>query len=156
MNKLIIREMNIDDYGSVDELMLQLHAVHVKGRPDLYVEVEHPYSLTEFKEIVNDENIISLIAEENDTIVGLCITSIKDKSGMLIQKTAYMDALVISEKYQRKGYAKELFYETERRAKSMGATRIDLMVWGFNQHAIELYASLGMKTQRYIFEKEIM
>lgn len=102
--------MNIDDYSSVDELMLQLHAVHVKGRPDLYVEVEHPYSLTEFKEIVNNENIISLIAEENDTIVGLCITSIKDKSGMLIQKTAYMDALVISEKYQRKGYAKELFY----------------------------------------------
>lgn len=148
--------MNIDDYGSVDELMLQLHTVHVKGRPDLYVEVEHPYSLTEFKEIVNDENIISLIAEENDTIVGLCITSIKDKSGMLIKKTAYMDALVVSEKYQNKGYAKELFYETERRAKSMGATRIDLMVWGFNQHAIELYASLGMKTQRYIFEKEIM
>lgn len=125
MNKLIIREMNIDDYGSVDELMLQLHAVHVKGRPDLYEDVEHPYSLTEFKEIVNDKNIISLIAEENDTIVGLCITSIKDKSGMLIQKTAYMDALVISEKYQRKGYAKEL------------------------------YASLGMKPQRYIFEKEI-
>lgn len=155
MSKLIIREMNIDDYNSVDELMLQLHAVHVKGRPDLYEDVEHPYSLTEFKEIVNDKNIISLIAEENNTIVGLCITSIKDKSGMLIQKTAYMDALVISEKYQRKGYAKELFFETERRAKSIGASRIDLMVWEFNECAKELYASLGMKPQRYIFEKEI-
>lgn len=155
MNQLNIREMNIDDYSSVDKLMLQLHAVHVKGRPDLYEDVEHPHSFTEFKEIVNDKNIISLIAEENNTIVGLCITSIKDKSGMLIQKTAYMDALVISEKYQRKGYAKELFYETERRAKSMGASRIDLMVWEFNECAKELYTSLGMKPQRYIFEKEI-
>ncbi len=155
MNKLIIREMNRVDYDSVDELMIQLHAVHVKGRPDLYEEVEHPYTLTEFKEMVNNNNIISLIAEENDTIVGLCITSIKDKSGMLNMKTAYMDALVVSEKYQNKGYAKELFNETEKKAKSMGVARIDLMVWEFNKHAIELYASLGMKTQRYIFEKEI-
>ena len=45
--------------------------------------------------------------------------------------------------------------ETEKKAKSMGVARIDLMVWEFNKHAIELYASLGMKTQRYIFEKEI-
>lgn len=155
MNQINIREMNIDDYSSVDELMLQLHSLHVKGRPDLYEEVEHPYSFTEFKEIVNDKNIISLVAEENDTIAGLCITSIKDKSGMLSKKTAYMDALVISEKYQNKGYAKELFYETEKRAKSMGAIRLDLMVWGFNKHAIDLYSSLGMKTQRYIFEQEL-
>lgn len=26
--KLMIREMNVDDYGSVDELMIQLHTVH--------------------------------------------------------------------------------------------------------------------------------
>ena len=37
----------------------------------------------------------------------------------------------------------------------MGASRIDLMVWEFNECAKELYASLGMKPQRYIFEKEI-
>ena len=66
MNKLIIREMNMVDYDSVDELMIQLHAVHVKGRPDLYEEVEHPYTLTEFKEMVNNNNIVIPFDSDKD------------------------------------------------------------------------------------------
>lgn len=39
-----IRTMIIEDYPSVDRLMHQLHKIHVEGRPDLYVDMEHPYS----------------------------------------------------------------------------------------------------------------
>jgi len=41
----------------------------------------------------------------------------------------------------------------EQKAKELGATRIDLMVWEFNESAQELYRSLGMTPQRYILEK---
>ena len=30
-----------------------------------------------------------------------------------------------------------------------------LMVWSFNEKALIFYEELGMKTQRYIFEKEL-
>ena len=36
-----IRNMNLDDYNEVDRLMAQVHQLHVNGRPDLYIDVEH-------------------------------------------------------------------------------------------------------------------
>ena len=44
INAMNIRTMIIEDYPSVDRLMHQLHKIHVEGRPDLYVDMEHPYS----------------------------------------------------------------------------------------------------------------
>ena len=50
-------------------------------------------------------------------------------------------------------YNDYLFHEMEQKAKELGATRIDLMVWEFNESAQELYRSLCMTPQRYILEK---
>lgn len=50
-------------------------------------------------------------------------------------------------------YSEADFHEMEQRAKELGAKRIDLMVWEFNESAQELYRSLGMTPQRYILEK---
>ena len=47
-----IRNMTVQDYLEVDQLMQQLHKLHVKGRPDLYVDLQHPYSLENFRQKV--------------------------------------------------------------------------------------------------------
>lgn len=59
-----IREMKLADYEKVDVLMQKLHELHVTGRPDLFIEMEHPYSLEEYRKMITDENIISILAEE--------------------------------------------------------------------------------------------
>lgn len=63
--------------------------------------------------------------------------------------------MVIDEMYRNKGIAKKLFYTVESEAKKMGVVRIDLMILEFNKSAKELYKSLGMKPQRYIYEKHL-
>lgn len=65
-----IRNMIVQDYNVVDQLMQQLHNIHVKGRPDLYVDLEHPYSLEEFRQKIEDDNCISILAEENWNVLG--------------------------------------------------------------------------------------
>ncbi len=42
--KISIRKLKLEDYEDVDTLMQQLHRIHVDARPDLYAEMEHPYS----------------------------------------------------------------------------------------------------------------
>ena len=42
-----IRDMESKDYPEIDRLMKELHELHVKGRPDLYTELEHPSSREE-------------------------------------------------------------------------------------------------------------
>jgi len=121
----------------------------------LYVDLEHPYSKEDFEKLVDNEEVISIAAEEQGVILGICFVSMRNKSGMVTMRTAYMDDLVVDEKFQRRGIAKKLFVEAEKRAKALGAERLDLMVWSFNESAKNLYESLGMKTQRCIYEKKL-
>jgi GNAT superfamily N-acetyltransferase len=51
--------------------------------------------------------------------------------------------------------ARALFAEAEKQAKELGAVRIDLMLWSFNESTRKFYESLGMTPQRYIFEKKL-
>lgn len=152
---MIIRDIKISDYNKIDKLMQQVHTLHVNNRPDLYVEIEHPYSMEELEKIIENNDIISVLAEENNEILGMCIVSIRNKSGMVEKKTAYMDDLCVDERFRRKGVGKELFSFVSSRAKKKGAERLDLMVWSFNKNALSFYEELGMKPQRYIFEKEL-
>lgn len=152
---MTIRDMKLEDYDAVDTLMQQLHKIHVNGRPDLYVEMEHPYSKEELTEKIYNKEVITLAAEEEDRIVGLCIVVIKHRSGMVNMKTAYVDDLVVDQSYQRRGIAKSLFQKAEERAKALGAERMDLTVWSFNENALKFYQSIGMVPQRYILEKPL-
>lgn len=152
---MTIRKAETRDYEAVDILMQQLHKIHVLGRPDLYLDMEHPYSLEEFEKLVKNEEVISYVAEEEKIVVGLCIASMRNKSNMVTMRTAYLEDMVVDAGYQRKGIAKKLFKTVEDEAKKLGAKRLDLMVWEFNKSAIELYKSLGMTPQRYIFEKQL-
>lgn len=152
---MIIRDMEIKDYNGIDKLMKQVHSIHVDNRPDLYVELEHPLSKNEFEEFVQNNNVISIVAEDDREIIGLCIVSIRNKSGMIDKKIAYMDDLCVDEKFRGIGIGKKLFEFATDIAKKKGAERLDLMVWSFNKRAINFYKELGMKPQRYIFEKEL-
>lgn len=152
---MVIRDIKISDYNEIDKLVQQVHNLHVDNRPDLYEKLEHPLSKNEFEELVQNKDIISVVAEEKGVIIGLCIVSIRNKSGMIDKKIAYMDDLCVDEKFRGKGIGKKLFSFATEIAKKKGAERLDLMVWSFNEKAINFYEELGMKPQRYIFEKEL-
>lgn len=152
---MIIRKLTLLDYAAADRLMQHLHDMHVEARPDLYVAVEHPYSLEEYEEKVTSEKYISLAAEEEGKVVGICFVELRDRSLMVEMPVAMMNALCVDEAHQRKGIATKLFEEAAKLAKNAGAKRLDLMLWGFNDTAGAFYEKLGMKEQRRILEQEL-
>lgn len=156
-SQISLRALQKEDYPFIDSCMQELHTLHVNARPDLYAPLEHPYSEQDFLNIIEDKNFLTVAAvNETNTIMGFGIATLKEKSGMITDfKTAYIDDIFVCPEYRRKGLAKKIYEELERRAKEQGAKRIDLMVWAFNEPALELYQSLGMKPQRYIFEKTL-
>ena len=150
-----IRDMESKDYPEIDRLMKELHELHVKGRPDLYTELEHPYSREEFEKIVSDPEIIAILAEEKSVVIGLCIGTLGKKSGMVEMKTMYIEDLIVDRNFRGKGIASQLYEEMEERGRNTGAKRLDLMVWEFNNDAKRFYEKQGMRPQRYIYEKEL-
>ena len=147
-----IRNMVLNDYNEVDRLMAQVHQLHVNGRPDLYIDVDHIYSFDQFKEMVENEDMITILAEDEEKVVGICMVSMRARTCMVKRRTAYMEDLCVDEAYRGKGIGKKLFSYAKDQAVKMGAERLDLMVWDFNESARKFYESMGMKPQRYIYE----
>ena len=150
-----IRNMVLDDYKEVDRLMAQVHQLHVNGRPDLYIDVEHIYSFEQFKEMVENEDMITILAEEQEAVLGICMISMRAKTCMVKRRTAYMEDLCVDEKCRGKGIGRALFLYGKEMAVKMGAERLDLMVWDFNNDARKFYEKMGMNPQRYIYETKL-
>lgn len=150
-----IRQIKKEDYLAVDDLMQQLHQQHVQGRPDIFIHMEHPYTKEDFEKMLENPQVIFLAAEEDSAVIGLCVVTIREPKAGLFVKIAYMDDLVVDESRRGQGIARRLFLTAQQEVKARGAGRLDLMVWEFNQNALKLYESLGMKPQRYILEKPL-
>lgn len=150
-----IRDITIQDFDRVNELMREVHALHVQNRPDLYVAMEEPYPRKKFIEDINNEDVISILAEEENEILGICFVTFREKTCMVHKRTAYMEDLCVRRQDRAQGIGTQLFEYAQSRAKRMGAERLDLMVWGFNQPAFDFYKKMDMQVQRYILEKEL-
>lgn len=148
-----IRDLRTSDYEAVDRLLLQLHDVDVKGRPELFLKKEHFMPRDAFESLVESEDITAIGAEKRGHLVGCCFVSMLDRSGMVKMKTAYIDLLVVDQAYRRTGVGKALFQSVQARARKRGAKRIDLMVWSHNETAVTAYESYGMVPQRCVYEK---
>ena len=129
-----------EDYPVIDSYMQELHDLHVQGRPDLFIPASHIYSEADFREITTDGNHIALAMTDDHFIAGFIIASLRTKSNMVTGTLiAYVDDMFVHPSYRGQKIATTLFHEMEQKAKELGATRIDLMVWEFNESAQELY-----------------
>lgn len=152
---MTIRNMTLADYDAVDNLMQLVHKIHTDARPDLFLPLKHPYSFEEYQKMIASEEIICILAEEDGKTAGICFVSLRQKTCMVERCTAYLEDLCVAASFQHQGVGKALYQEAERLARKKGAIRMDLMVWSFNQSAIRFYESLGLRPQRYIFEKNL-
>ena len=155
MDMFKIRSVRPGDYAAVEHLLGELHAVHMKGRPELYGPVARHLNEYFFESMLTNEDMIAVAAECDRKLAGICIASLLNFSGNTRMKTIYVDQLVVAAPYRRQGAARMLLQETEKRAKRLGAKRLDLTTWSFNQEAIAVYEKCGMAPQRIIYEKAL-
>lgn len=154
---MTIRKLTETDYAVVLELYKALDAIHVQARPDYFVPRENTYPREAYGKNITDPNYLLLGAFDNEgNLLGFADATLWNESGMVKTiKTVCLDNIYVSPDARRTGIATKLFLEVERWAKEMGAVRLDLHTWDFNQGAIAMYRSMGMTPQRYVFEKKL-
>lgn len=149
---LRIREGNINDYEEIRDLVREVHLLHVKNRPDIYIDIENPFEKEDFEEILNSNNTKVFIAQDinNEEIVAYSIIQIMNTRNIpiLVQsKFIYIDDLCVKAKHHKKGIGRTLFNYIINYSKEVKASSIQLNVWEFNEEAIKFYESLGMNTR---------
>lgn len=152
---MFLRTIQKFDYPAIDALLLQLHALDVKGRPDRFTPADHYFSRESFEILLENDNVLAFLAQERQKVLGCCFVSLLEKSSDFPVRTAYVDLLVVDQAHRRQGIGTALFQEVQKRAKKLGAQNVELMVWSYNQPAIKTYEAFGMKPQRSVYELAI-
>lgn len=158
VNNIIIRKAGIDDFEQIHRIVMQVHNLHLKNRREIYKDV-NPLTIDEFKEDITSDNKLYLVAESNENVVGICFSTIKiitDNRILNDKKIVYIENICVDVNERKKGIGKMLYNETIKIAKNIKANSIELMVWKFNEEAINFYKNLGMEIKNIRFEKKIM
>ena len=71
------------------------------------------------------------------------------------RKILHIENICVDKNHQKKGIGKKLYKEIVQIAKERNIKNIELMVWGFNENAINFYKSLGMSVKNLRFEQKI-
>lgn len=160
MDKILIRNMRPEDYDVFVRFYNDLARIHYEAMPDTFrpqLSVPPP---DVYEQDLQKPDRTAFAAEVDGKIAGMCILIFKTipddpKYPLLPVKSAHIDDLYVSPEFRRHGIATALYHEAERRARAFGASKMTLMVWAFNEGALELYRRLGMEPSFFQMESKL-
>ena len=154
---IFIRKAKKEDFSQIHNLITQVHELHVKARNDIYKDID-PIDIDTFKEKLEEDKNIYLVAEMKNNIVGICFSQIKEIENNKImkdRKILHIEDICVDENFRRRRIGEKLYNEIVKLAKEHKVQSIELMVWGFNKNAISFYENLGLDIKNLRFEQKI-
>ena len=153
----MIRKALKTDIKELLNLLYQIHDLHLKLRPDLFIPGSK-YDEKELEEIIDDENRPIFIYEQDNKVVGYVFLKLYDREAtksVKKRKSVYIDDFCVDENFRNHGIGKTLYEFTFNYAKENGFDDIYLNVWNDNVEAYRFYEKIGFKPRTTIMEKII-
>ena len=143
------------DYIEINNLAKQVHRLHVKWRPDLYLDIDEVIKKEDLKEKIQSNEII--VAKMQNNIVGYVTFNIQEKNNpiMRYRKQLQIEAICVDENNRCKGIGTELLKHLKNIAKEKNCTDMYLTVNEENINAIKLYEKFGFKVKSIAYSMQI-
>lgn len=152
----MIRRAKQSDKKRIVDLLMQVQAVHAKGRPDIFKQGARKYNDAELNELIGDDGKPIFVYETEDgTVAGYAFCVIENITGsnsLVDRKVLYIDDLCVDENMRGTGIGKALFNYVCEYAKSIKCDGITLNVWRLNEGAVAFYEKCGMKPLKTYME----
>ena len=146
-----MREANNSDYTELFKLAAEVYKLHLKNRPDVYLNIGSPMPKEYFDELLSSDNSKVFVAQniDNKELAAYSVMQIMTtKNPMYIQKKfVFIDDYCVKSNYKRNGIGRLLFNYIKEYAKTADAASLQLNVWEFNKDAIKFYEAMGMSTR---------
>ena len=153
----MIRPATKEDINGIISLLYQVHAVHAKGRPDIFKLGGIKYTEKDIEELLKNENTpIFVLTNEENTVLGYCFCEIKvteEDTSVIARKTLYIDDLCVDENARGQHIGTKIYEYVVLYAKSIACDSITLNVWDFNENAKIFYNKRGMKPLKTVMEQ---
>lgn len=146
---------NINEYERINKIAKQVHELHVKWRPDIFVSIEEVITKEKFEAMIQAKEIY--VAKIENKIVGYVSFNIKERAnhGMRYRKQLEIDAIGVDEKYRGKGIGTALLNYMKEVANENDCTDIYLTVNEENEGAIRLYEKFGFKLKNIAYSMQL-
>ena len=153
--EVAIRKAEPRDIPRIMDLLLQVHEVHVEGRPDLFKAGTTKYSSSEVEEIIADPERPIFVGEHNGIVQGyaFCLFQRHDDWKSPKFTTLYIDDLCVDEKSRGMHVGRALYEYVLKFAKESGCYNVTLNVWACNESAMKFYEKCGLSVQKIGMEK---
>lgn len=144
-----------EDRESVNALALQVHAMHVSWRPDLFEMVEELYSEERFQNAVKQRQLY--VAKINNVVVGyvLLLNKVCDWPGVVKRKIMVVDELCVHESCRRQGIGKQMLEDVWALAKAFGYSDMQLGVYPQNDDAVGFYQKCGFTIRSIEMQRKV-
>lgn len=153
----MIRPATKEDINGITSLLYQVHAVHAKGRPDIFKSGGIKYTEKDIEELLRNENTpIFVLTNEENSVLGYSFCEIKlteEDTSVRRRKTLYIDDLCVDENARGQHIGTKIYEYVVEYAKSISCDSITLNVWDFNESAKKFYEKRGLKPLKTVMEQ---
>ncbi len=131
------------DYESVENIMKQVHKLHVDWRPDVYKTCETVLPFEVFQNAVCEKKF--LVAVADNKVVGLLFYIIRhiEASNQVTGDVLFIDSMAVEETYRGQGIGHKLFDFVKNIVKEKKYDGLELQVNAKNIRAKQMYEKYG-------------
>lgn len=143
------------DRETVNELAMQVHAMHVAWRPDIYEMVLEMYTEERFQEAVKQRQLY--VAKMDGIPVGYALLKIRnyDWPGVVRRKVMVIDELCVDSMCRGQGVGTRMVEDVRALGKAFGCTDLQLGVYPQNDDAVGFYQKCGLMIQSITMQCKI-
>ena len=150
-----VRRARENELERVNELRMQVNALHVAGKPEVF-KPGFPEELRNYIYAIHkDPEQFITVAVKDETICGFAVLHhINRPENPFMKERDFLDIdeFCVDEAFRRQGIASEMIAFIREFAKEKGFHRIELNMWEFNQDALAFYEAAGFQTFRRYME----
>lgn len=143
-----IRRAEEKDIEKTMVLLREVHDLHAKLRPDIFIERATKYTPEELRGIfANSDTPVFAAVDEGGELVGYAFCVMKQPpftTNMKQIKTLYIDDLCVDENCRGQHVGTLLFEFVKQYAREQGCHDVTLNVWEGNDNARRFYEKMGM------------
>jgi ribosomal protein S18 acetylase RimI-like enzyme len=150
-----IRLVRENELERVNELRMQVNALHVAGKPEVF-KPGFPAELRDYiYAIRKDPEQYIVVAEQDGYICGFAVLHhINQPENPFMKERDFLDIdeFCVDENHRRQGVASAMIRYIRDYAKEQGYHRIELNMWEFNREALAFYEAAGFTSFRRYME----
>jgi len=139
------------DLGSIAELLLIVHRLHVSAHPEIYREMSHEIAVAFLAARLAEQDGYLRVAELDSDLLGYCSATIRNAPSIpLLQprRFAYVNEVVVQPKSRMGGVGRALMADLKEFARQNGVEEIELDVGHFNSGAKAFFKRQGFELLR--------